>query len=84
MDDNSGVTFFDLDLDLYVKATDGKIEVEQLDQAEFEQRQSGYSHEWISGALAGSDELLRLALASTGPFAPATVSWWREYVKREG
>jgi len=83
-DDLSAVTFFDLDLDLYVKMAEGKPKVDQLDVAEFEHRQSGYSREWILGALAGNDELVRLAQTSSGPFAPATAFWWREYVKRNG
>lgn len=81
--ETSSVEFFDLDLDVYVSNHENCMEIKQLDREEFERRKGAYCEEWISLAEAGNAELVRMATNQEGPFSPATVSRWREYM-REG
>lgn len=76
-DVDSSIEFFDLDLDIYVSYQNNQVQIKQLDEDEFEQRQVNYTQEWIVQARLANEGLKGLARASQGPFSPATARWWR-------
>ena len=71
-----------VDLDIDVVRFGGRVEVRDFD--EFEERNSRYPTEWVTGAVTAMDRLVQLAVAERGPFAPTTIARWREHVLHTG
>ena len=71
----NAVEFVDLDLD--VLKMDGKVWV--ADEEEFAARSPSYPQCWIPEAQGAKGQLLREAIAQTGPFSLRTAEKWKKW-----